>query len=62
LQNAKSGDTLIGNKSDGTILFTGGRVTSLSFTTENPEFGMASPSVSSRNLPLHRLGAALWEP
>ncbi|WP_353064917.1 PEP-CTERM sorting domain-containing protein [Tunturibacter psychrotolerans] len=35
---SKSGDTLIGNESDGTILFTGGPVTSLSFTAQNPEF------------------------
>lgn len=39
-EKAKSGGTLIGNESDGTILFTftGGPVTSLSFTNENPEF------------------------
>jgi hypothetical protein len=34
----QSGDTMLGNEADGTILFTGGPVTSLSFTTENPEF------------------------
>jgi hypothetical protein len=34
----KSGDTLIGHESDGSILFTGGPITSLTFTAQNPEF------------------------
>jgi PEP-CTERM motif len=36
--STQSGDTMLGHESDGTILFTGGPVTSLSFTAENPEF------------------------
>lgn len=34
----QSGDTMIGNEGDGTIVFTGGPITSLSFTTANPEY------------------------
>lgn len=34
----QSGDTMLGHESDGTILFTGGPVTELSFTAQNPEF------------------------
>lgn len=34
----QSGDTLIGNEGDGTIVFSGGPITSLSFTTADPEY------------------------
>ena len=34
----QSGNTLIGHEGDGTIVFAGGPITTLSFTTENPEF------------------------
>lgn len=34
----QSGDTMIGHEGDGTIVFSGGPITSLSFTAANPEF------------------------
>ncbi|GGG64959.1 PEP-CTERM sorting domain-containing protein [Edaphobacter dinghuensis] len=34
----QSGDTMIGHEGDGTIVFSGGPITSLSFTTANPEY------------------------
>jgi hypothetical protein len=34
----QSGDTMIGHEGDGTILFSGGPITSLSFTAANPEY------------------------
>ena len=34
----QSGNTMTGNEADGTIVFSGGPITSLSFTTANPEY------------------------
>lgn len=34
----QSGDTMIGHEGDGTIVFSGGPITSLSFTAANPEY------------------------
>lgn len=34
----QSGDTMIGHEGDGTIVFSGGPITSLSFTSANPEY------------------------
>lgn len=34
----QSGNTMIGNEGDGTIVFSGGPITSLSFTAANPEY------------------------
>lgn len=34
----QSGDTMLGNEADGTIVFSGGPITSLSFTAADPEY------------------------